>query len=1148
MRATFLLGPAGSGKTFRCLAEIRAELLRSPEGPPLLLLAPRQSTFQLERQLLEDSSLAGYSRLLIFSFDRLARFVLESVHEAPVRLLSEEGRLMLLRALLASKQADLKLFHATARLPGFARQLSAVLREMQQAGVSPGRLDSIGHAGGLNRELADKVADLALLHRGYLERLEVHHLHDADCLIDMAVVALRSALPHSGIGSTQGDSAAASLRLSGLWLDGFAEVTPQELDLLTALLPCCDRATLAFCLDPSAKHADAPVSPWRVVRQTVQRCHDRISALPGFETEEVRLGGESAPGRFAENPVLAHLERHWANPIPFRSDVTLGEPVSQTIQVVECSDPEAEAVHAAREILRFVRDKGARFRDAAVLVRDLEVYHGALRRAFLRYEIPFFMDRRESVAHHPMVELTRTALRVAAFGWEHVDFFGALKTGLVHHDPNRIDELENEALARGWRGQMWEQPLPDAGIPGGPSLQLEALRKQLVQGFSDLAGGLVGQGTCDVPVPSGSQIRIALSRAWESWGVEDKLNDWGREVLGDVNPAIHDSVWDQMNDWVENLERAFGDDSMPLRAWMPILEAGLGNLTVGVIPPALDQVVIGSIDRSRNSGLRLALILGMNESVFPAPPPLESLINESERRDLEACGAALGPDSRTWLNRERYFGYIACTRSREKLVFTYSTRALDGGVLNPSQLLEPFSRLFPSLEHLQVSDSPPWTGAEHVSDLVIPLLRQRDSGPVVPGWDTIAESSALARLRETLPPLTVAGEDEGLSPAVAGSLYGTALRTSVSGLERFAECPFKFFVHSGLRAMERQRFDLDRRELGSFQHEVLRQFHEDLKAAGLRWHGLDTDEGRRRIEDAAGKVAPTFQSGLLLATEANRFLYRHHVATLQEFISVLLRWMSQYDFEPEAVELGFGRSDGGLPAWKVDLGGGRAVAFNGKIDRVDLCRDPATGQALCVVVDYKSGNRKLDDALMANGVQIQLPAYLNVLRRLPEAAALFQVSSIVPAGVFFVRLGGQFKSGSTRSEVLAAPGEDLRAAFQHLGRFDQSVRPRLDNRNVSRGDQFNYEIKKDGTFSKKRKDPLPREEFVSVLDRIEELLIQAGRRIFAGDAGVDPYRHKNKVPCSNCDYRAICRIDPWTHPYRALLPTARKPDPDEGAE
>src|SRR5207244_8869078 len=127
------------------------------------------------------------------------------------------------------------------------------------------------------------------------------------------------------------------------------------------------------------------------------------------------------------------------------------------IRVVTCATPEAEAVLAAREILQFVRG-GGRFREAAVLVRRLDGYDHVLRRVFLRYGIPFFLDRRESVAHHPLAELTRYALRLAVYGWQHDDWFGALKTGLVTADETAVDRLENEALARGWQGNVWFQP------------------------------------------------------------------------------------------------------------------------------------------------------------------------------------------------------------------------------------------------------------------------------------------------------------------------------------------------------------------------------------------------------------------------------------------------------------------------------------------------------------------------------------------------------------------------------------------------------------------------------------------------------------------------------------------------------------------
>src|SRR5437660_11471273 len=77
VQVRLLLGPAGSGKTFRCLAEARATLGNTPEGPPLLLVAPKQATFELERRFLADPAVRGYTRFHVLSFERLAHYVFE---------------------------------------------------------------------------------------------------------------------------------------------------------------------------------------------------------------------------------------------------------------------------------------------------------------------------------------------------------------------------------------------------------------------------------------------------------------------------------------------------------------------------------------------------------------------------------------------------------------------------------------------------------------------------------------------------------------------------------------------------------------------------------------------------------------------------------------------------------------------------------------------------------------------------------------------------------------------------------------------------------------------------------------------------------------------------------------------------------------
>src|SRR5262249_1350319 len=162
-------------------------------------------------------------------------------------------------------------------------------------------------------------------------------------------------------------------------------------------------------------------------------CQKRFALLPDADIQTEQLSVDCVQGRFSRSPVLQHVATNWAEPVPFRHGSTADAAASElsgSLRVTICTDPEAEAKLAAREVLRHVR-AGGRFRDASVIVRHLEGYHSILQRVFAQYEIPFFIDRRESVAHHPFAELTRSALRIVVFGWPHEDWFAALKSGLM---------------------------------------------------------------------------------------------------------------------------------------------------------------------------------------------------------------------------------------------------------------------------------------------------------------------------------------------------------------------------------------------------------------------------------------------------------------------------------------------------------------------------------------------------------------------------------------------------------------------------------------------------------------------------------------------------------------------------------------------
>lgn len=1110
----FVLGAAGTGKTYGFIEAARANLLQKPEGAPLLFLTPKQATFQIESEL-SDARLQGFTRLQILSFSRLAEFVLNNLKPNSAQMLSETGRVMILRSLLDHHVDKLKSFQNAADPSSFAEAIAGLLSDFQKHKIGEKELREMAKQSRLSRALRSKLEDLALLSQAYREWLERAKLKDSEFLLALATECLHALSPQS------------AFYIETLWLDGFSEMTPQELALLLAILRHTRRANLAFCLDPKDPSPSSWLDLWATTSELYQKCRSQIASLENVAIHITRLTRKASTSRFI-SPALQHLEAAWNAAWMPRFSAHENHQNFQDIQILRCLSREEEVLCAARILIRFVREERIRYRETMVIVRNLEHYAASFRRIFSRYQIPHFIDTRLPIGHHPALLLTRSALRIVALDWQSEDCLSALKTGLIASEDIAICELENTAIQQGWSANQWKK-----GIAS-----LECFHKKTAEPFAQLAAELLDDSDSNALI-SGKNLVKSIRSFWENCDLEKRLDDWTdqKDLHSDSSDSsaasIHSGIWEPLQIWLNNVELAFSNASRSLREWLPILENGIARLSVGVIPPTTDQVLIGSIDRTRSPNVKLALVLGLNEGVFPASLPIPSILTEAERSQI-AQKFPLSSKKRS-LAAERFYGYIACTRAAQRLVLSFAERDEKGKSLVPSSLIGHLRHLFPDIQERRFSADLPIDSAQHASELIAPFFKTFSDTGTFPAWTKQVpslDSNALERICKT------AETSPCLHEGLARLLYldaSNVLRSSVSRLEQFAACPFRFFIHSGLRATEREPFQIDPKRLGSLEHSILENFHNQIVATGRKWREVPFDEARERIQQIAKNAAAQLDRGIFNASPEGAFWVETIVERLGEFVSIGIQWMRQYEFDPMLAELSFGIGDSmdAIPAWKVSLDSG-TLAFVGKIDRLDIHPIAQTSAAEAVIIDYKSSGKRLDPLLLHHGIQLQLLAYLNVVSQVPQIAKHLGLDKLKPAGVFFVPLRGKVSRQSNRNKA-----EENRAnrprSFQHLGCFDFASLRLLDNRpDQTHGDQIRYRLKKDGSPMKTAWYEMQTETFRETMQRTEESVRAMGNRILKGDVQIDPYIHAGNTACLYCPYPSICRIDAAKHSFRIL--------------
>ncbi|MBD2844462.1 helicase-exonuclease AddAB subunit AddB [Paenibacillus sp. IB182496] len=1137
----FVLGRAGAGKTTRCLGEIRERLHASAQGSPLLLLVPEQATFQTEYALLRQAGLTGTMRAQVLSFRRLAYRVMQETGGAALTPIGETGKQMLLYKIVQRLEDELQLLRGAAQGHGFIERLSELMTEWKRYGIEAPAVREYAeaHAGGSGM-LGRKLHDLQLIGAALERELDGHYLEAEDYLHRLAA----------------GCEQTSALREAELWIDGFHGFTPHEYLALGALLRTVGRVTVTLCLD-RPYDGDARPHELDLFHKTAETyiALRALAETSGVELEPVvRL--DASPPRFAASPMLAHIERSYERPgAQAYAGETHGDPADPRcgVSVHGAVHRRAEVEAAARDMLRRVREQGLRWRDMALLVRTGGDYNDLLEQVLGDYDIPYFLDHKRPMRQHPLLEFIRSALETVTQGWRYDAVFRCIKSELLlpldgELSREDLDRLENYVLAAGidgrrrWLDAKRWRPLQRASLedelpaePGRAELAAHArildAREAVVAPLRRFERALRGAADAEA-------MCRALYRLLEHVGAADRLEQWSAEASagGELRRAReHVQLWEGVMGTLDQLAEMMGTQPLSPELFAGIVEAGLDGLKLATVPPALDQVLVGSMERTRAEAVEVCYLLGAGDGVLPLRMEEDGILTEQERQRLAADGLVMAPGIRRRLLDERFLIYTALTVPRSHLWISYPLADDEGKSLRPSEVLRQLRQLLPGVPE-RVAEAQPRPGADEaeqeayighpgrtLSHLFGQLSAWRQGANLAPlWWEVYNWFAGEPQWRDRLALLALSQRFANAAPPLPGpladQLYGERLRTSVSRMERFVSCPFQHFASHGLRLRERERHQLGAPDIGQLFHAALSRLTAEL---GDAWGTLPEPELRRRAAAVVDALAPRLQSQILLSS--GRF--RYMASKLREIVAQAALMLGEHarraTFRPVGVEVGFG-GDGALPPLVLPLAGSRELEIVGRIDRVDAAQ---TDEGLLLrVLDYKSSATSLQLEAVMHGLSLQMLTYLDVLL---THAPKWLGQPAAPAGVLYFHVHNPLLAATRAIDGAEAHRQRLKR-FKPKGLLladEQAVRLMDGSLESGHSDLLPVAIKKDGSFYSA--SSVARKEEWDVLRRsVRSTIRRIGRRITGGEIAIEPYRMGGKTPCTHCAYKPVCQFDP----------------------
>lgn len=1129
MSLQIIKGRSGRGKTTKLFQILQSNLDKKKGviSSKKFLIVPDQYSYSMEKRVMENFDPSTVFNIQIMGLSMLTQRILEWGGGIKRKLISPVGRSMLIRRIIRENSYKLNIFSPMAEKPGFVDMMGDIIKELKTYGRKPSDIEeAIAHLE--DGESKEKLKDILVIFKSY-ENVMDKEYSDGEERLELAIERFNDAF--SNIDAE-------------FYIDAYTNFTPLQYKLLGKMIAKHDTyITLTMDENTGSDHK----GPFSLTKFTEEKLLNLVREYSLSPKKDIFVTQNE--GRFS-NPEISLLERKY---------YSLEKPEESLkgvkgLRIVKADSPHEELQFVAKDIISKVKNEGLRFKDIAILMRNIEDYEGELNSIMLEYGIPIFTDNRKTMENNPLFSMINAFFDIDKTFYSHESVFRFLKSGITSLENEEICLLETYCLENGIShgAYLYDEWKYSMRHRGDEKETIENIKKVNIykNTFTEPYQEAV------LAMEEATNVR-EMAEVFYQYLVDEAILDRYEEIMKTLKEEdlqkynefrqTADTLMDVLDQMVEIL----GDLKLSIEEFGEVLLQGIASVRIASVPATLDQVTVGDVSRIKSSGAEAVYIVGVNDGVLPKNVTESGILNEDDRSVMGKLNIGISPGSIEGIMNEDYYTYAALTSPKKLLTISYPTKDRLGESLRPSSLIYELKNIF---RYLKIEEAQKETDIRTKDDVITKIQGFRllagqirkfsDIGNVEPFWKGLYgyyrdEEEYKKKLKIVEEGILNFNSPSNVNADNLENLFGKNINLTVSRAETYNKCPFSYFVKYGLKAKDRLEHLPEKYDSGNLKHVVLDKLTHSIDG---KWDEMDDETISKKVDELIDRVIREDENSVFLSTSQLKYQAERIKRSLKSSVKVISHQIRNGGFKPLESEVVFGKGEK-IPAIEFDFNSlegfeshrDKKIFITGKIDRVDILN--LLNRRFARIIDYKSTPKTMDLNEVLYGTQMQLLVYLDVVLRNEKAVIeilkkkdeeVYSNGKLLPGAIFYVDLKRHLIEGNEKDKL--SEEEVFKEAMRKSPMSGLIINEEEVIKNLDRSSEnlvTKVKFKNDGNVTKASENFLLSEEDFDTLREYSHILMKdMAKRLLKGEIPITPIKKGGIPNCKYCNYKSICRFDP----------------------